>query len=187
MSPNNCSIRVRPGGGELEIRAGLRIARLARGPGGVRRVLDLLAASLDALDQFRALGAGLFGAALLVRLRAVGGEIGRALGLHAVDEIGVHTRRPFLAGDTAYIDGGYGGHRAFQNLFDQTAIIANYVTNGYNGYVTNRDRLTVYYPHYGSNDSIVTSIGYEAGALGRVRCSAWLAAEQGGEPLTARE
>lgn len=70
-------------------------------------------------------------------------------------------------GGTAYIDGGYGGHRAFQNLFDQTVIIANYVTNGYNGYVTNFNRLTSYYPNYGSNDSIVTSISYEAGVLGR--------------------
>ncbi len=70
-------------------------------------------------------------------------------------------------GGTAYIDGGSGGHRAFQNLFDQTVIVANYVTNGYNGYVTNRDRLTPYYPNYGSNDTIVPSLTYQVGALGR--------------------
>jgi len=64
------------------------------------------------------------------------------------------------------VDGTVGDHRAFDNLFDKTAIddLAFGVTNNFNGYVTtNYGRLV---PN-GLNDRILTNQAYQAASLGR--------------------
>ncbi len=68
-------------------------------------------------------------------------------------------------GGSLDLDGSFGGHCAINNLFDQTAITANYVTNDFNAYVTNATRISP----TGSNDIVltVTNISYHSGLLGR--------------------